>query len=110
VWVKWIELRVHGEVGAIEAPTGLVPKYQDLKPLFREVLEKDYSHEDYVKQFTIRVPENISKVDRAIEFHKKNTENAPAVLFEVLERQRERLLAAQKEFGDYISPERFPTV
>ena len=110
VWVKWMELRVHGEVGAIKAPTGMIPKYQDLKPLFKEVLGKDYSHDDYVKQFTTRVPENLAKIERAVDFHKKNTENAPDVLFEVLEKQRERLIQAQKEFGDYISPEKFPSI
>ncbi len=110
VWVKWMERRVHGEVGAIEAPTGLLPKYEDLKPLFKQVLQKDYSHEDYVKQFTTRVPENLAKVDRAVDFHRQKTENAPSILFEVLEAQRQRLLSAQKKFGDYISPEKFPTV
>ncbi|MEE9602335.1 MAG: phosphoenolpyruvate carboxykinase (GTP), partial [Thermoguttaceae bacterium] len=54
VWVKWMELRVHGEVEAIETPTGLIPKDEDLKRLFRQVLDKDYAHEDYIEQFTIR--------------------------------------------------------
>jgi len=108
VWAKWMELRVHGEVGALKGPTGWIPKYEDIKPLFQQVLGKDYSHEDYLAQFTIRVPENLAKMDRVEEFHRQKVTDAPPVLFEVLAAQRERLLAAQKQFGDYIAPENFP--
>jgi len=31
VWIKWMELRVHGEAGAIRSPTGFLPKYEDLR-------------------------------------------------------------------------------
>ena len=40
VWAKWMELRVHGDVGALVAPTGMIPKYEDLVPLFKQVLGK----------------------------------------------------------------------
>jgi phosphoenolpyruvate carboxykinase (GTP) len=107
VWVKWMELRVHGDVGAIEAPTGWIPKYEDLKPLFQQLLGKDYAHADYVSQFTIRIPENLAKVDRVVEFHEKSVPDAPRVLFDVLRAQRERLLEAQERFGKYVAPEAF---
>ena len=107
VWLKWMELRVHGDVDAIRGPTGWLPKYEHLQPLFQQVLGKDYRHEDYVKQFTIRVPENLAKLDRVEQFHRTQVDAAPAVLFEVLDAQRQRLLEAQKQFGDYIDPERF---
>ncbi|MFH0731708.1 MAG: phosphoenolpyruvate carboxykinase (GTP) [Candidatus Omnitrophota bacterium] len=103
-WVKWMELRIHNDVTAIETPTGLIPVYDDLRDLFKQVLRKDYAKEDYIKQFTIRVPENISKIDRVENFHKENVLNAPQALFKVLKQQRKRLLKAQKQFGDYISP------
>ncbi|MGA1823792.1 MAG: phosphoenolpyruvate carboxykinase (GTP) [bacterium] len=108
IWVKWMELRVHNEVTAIKSPTGWIPKYEDLRILFEQVLDKDYSKEEYITQFTIRIPENLAKLDRVEIFHRKNlADDAPEVLFEVLGQQRDRLLQAQKEFGDYISPERF---
>jgi len=107
VWIKWMERRVHGEVDAIKGPTGWLPKYEDLQPLFKQVLGKDYPHEDYLKQFTIRVPENLAKIDRVEAFHRQEVADAPPVLFEVLAAQRQRLLQAQKQFGDYIAPESF---
>jgi phosphoenolpyruvate carboxykinase (GTP) len=107
VWAKWMELRVHGDVEAIETPTGWFPRYEDLVPLFRQVLEKDYSHEDYLSQFTLRIPENLAKLDRVEAFHRKEVPDAPPKLFEVLAAQRQRLLAAQKQFGDYVAPETF---
>jgi phosphoenolpyruvate carboxykinase (GTP) len=107
VWVKWMELRVHGEAGAIESPTGYLPKYEDLKKLFRQVLNKDYSKEDYVKQFSIRVTENLAKIERVQRFYQENVSDTPLEMFGVLYLQRGRLLQAREKFGDYISPECF---
>jgi phosphoenolpyruvate carboxykinase (GTP) len=107
VWIKWMELRVHNEVGAIKSPTGYLPKYEDLRRLFNQVLETDYRKEDYVKQFTIRIPENLTKIERVERFYKESVADTPLELFKVLNQQRERLLEAKKNFGDYISPESF---
>ncbi|MEJ5327180.1 MAG: phosphoenolpyruvate carboxykinase (GTP) [Candidatus Bathyarchaeia archaeon] len=107
VWVKWMELRVHGEAGAIRTPTGLLPQYEDLRRLFKKVLGKDYAKEDYIKQFTIRVPENLAKIERVQRFYQENVSDTPVELFEILEQQRQRLIEARKRFGDYIPPESF---
>ena len=107
VWIKWMELRVHGEAGAIRTPTGFLPKYEDLKKLFKRVLGKDYSKEDYVKQFTLRVPENLAKIERVQRFYQENVSDTPAELFDLLDQQRQRLVEARERFGDYISPESF---
>jgi len=106
VWLKWMELRAHKEVGAIETPTGFIPKYQDLKKLFKEVLGRDYSKEDYLKQFTLRVPENLAKIDRIMGIYKK-IPDTPQILFKLLEEQRQRLNKAREKYGDYISPDKF---
>lgn len=104
VWLKWAELRSHGEVEAIKTPTGYLPQYQDLKRLFKEVLNKDYPKEAYHKQFTIRIPENLAKTERITKIY-NNVAHTPKEVFLVLEEQRERLLAARKKQGDYILPE-----
>ncbi|WP_297549814.1 phosphoenolpyruvate carboxykinase (GTP) [Thermococcus sp.] len=104
VWLKWMELRVHGDVDAIETPIGYIPKYGDLKRLFREVLNKDYSREDYEKQFTIRVPELLEKIERIEKIYREKVKDVPKELFKVLEEERNRLLEAREKYGDYISP------
>jgi phosphoenolpyruvate carboxykinase (GTP) len=107
VWVKWMELRVHNEAGAIKTPTGYIPKYEDLKKLFKQVLDKSYSKEDYIKQFTIRVPENLAKIERVSRFYQENVTDTPLELFGILYLQRQRLMEAKEKYGDYISPECF---
>ncbi len=106
VWVKWMEQRVHNEVGCLVTPTGCIPCYEDLKKLFKQVLDKDYTREDYVKQFTIRVAENLAKMDRVEDFHRNNVDHSPQAVFDVLAAQRQRLLEAQKQYGDFISPDK----
>ena len=106
-WVKWIDLRVHGEAGARRAPTGLIPEYKDLAELFKQVLNKEYSMEDYRRQFTIRVPENLRKIKRVREFWSMQVTDAPKELFNVLDEQERRLVKAREEFGNYIPPDKF---
>jgi phosphoenolpyruvate carboxykinase (GTP) len=107
VWVKWMELRVHGEVDAIKTPTGYIPEYEDLRKLFKQVRGKDYSREDYVKQFSLRVQENMDKIKRVRRFYRKNVTYTPEAVFWVLNQQYERLLNAKEKHGNYIPPEKF---
>ncbi|NPA47872.1 MAG: phosphoenolpyruvate carboxykinase (GTP) [Thermococci archaeon] len=104
VWLKWMELRVHGDVDAIETPIGYIPKYEDLARLFREVLNKEYNKEAYEKQFTIRVPELLAKIERIEKIYREKVGEVPEELFKVLEEERKRLLEARGKYGDYISP------
>lgn len=110
VWMRWMELRVRGKVGAIESPTGLLPKYEDLQVLFRQVRGVEYAREDHVKQFTLRIPENLAKIERVEGFFRENISDTPSELFEVLDDQRDRLVKAQEKFGSYVPPEKFPIV
>ena len=107
VWIKWMERRVHNEVEAIKSPTGYLPRYEDLRKLFKQVLDKNYSKADYDQQFTIRVPENLAKIERVQRFYQENVSDTPLELFGILYLQRERLLEAKKRFGDYIPPDSF---
>jgi phosphoenolpyruvate carboxykinase (GTP) len=106
VWYKWMELRVHDDVEAIDTPTGRIPKYLDLKRLFKEVLNTEYSEDDYKKQFMVRIPENFAKIDRIKEIYQTQVKDTPKILFDVLEEQRKRLLEAQKKHGDHITPDK----
>jgi phosphoenolpyruvate carboxykinase (GTP) len=102
-----MELRVHDEVDALETPIGYIPKYEDLKRLFKQVLNKGYSRQDYNKQFTVRIPENLAKIERIEKIYKTTVKGTPPVLFEVLEEERERLFSAKEKYGDYVTPDQF---
>jgi len=104
IWLKWMELRVNNEVNAIKTPTGHMPYYEDLQKLFKQVQNKEYTKEDYIKQFTVRIPENLSKIERMKEIFTKRVLDTPDIVFKVLEEQKQKLIAAQKKYGDYISP------
>ncbi len=106
VWLKWMELRVHGDVDAVTTPIGYIPKYEDLRDLFKKVQNKDYSQKDYEEQFKIRVPELISKCDRIIEIYRK-IPTVPEKVIKELEEEKKRLMDAREKFGDYISPFKF---
>jgi len=104
VWYKWMELRCNGDVKAIKTAMGWIPEYQDLAPLFKNIIGREYTHEEYEAEFSLRIPENLSKIDRVIESWKNSTHDTPEVLFTELEAQRARLLEAQKTFGDEVKP------
>jgi phosphoenolpyruvate carboxykinase (GTP) len=108
VWVKWMALRVHHDVKAARTPVGFIPLYDDLRALFERVLGRSYSREEYLEQFTLRVPENLAKLDR-IEKIWRDVRDVPETLFEVLTAQRSRLEAERARSGDRPSPLDFPT-
>jgi phosphoenolpyruvate carboxykinase (GTP) len=107
VWLKWMELRVHGEVDAIETPTGYMPFYQDLNELFQCHLDKEYTREEYNLQFATRIPELLEKIDRIEMVYRDTVPDTPQLLFDILDEQRNRLIEHQNELGDYILPEKY---
>ena len=105
VWVKWMELRINKDVEAIKAPTGYIPKYEDLKKLFKEVLNKGYTEKDYTEQFTLKINENLQKIERIREIYTTKVTDTPDILFQTLKAQEERLKEIQSGKGDYIVPD-----
>jgi len=103
VWVKWMEQRVHGEVDAIDAAYGRIPKYEDLKRLFKEVRNVKYTEQDYIDQFTIRIPEILAKHDRMDKIF-ATVEDLPEIFNKEMNAQRKRLETLRAEKGDYVSP------
>ena len=104
VWIKWMELRVHGEAEAILGPTGNLPLYADLKKLFKKVLAQGYTEKQYVEQFTIRIPENLAKLDRIEKIYRQDVSDTPQIVLEMLAAQRDRLQLLGASKGDYVSP------
>ena len=106
VWLKWMRIRVDRRVKALRTPTGFIPKYADLKDLFKKVLDKGYSEQDYINQFTVRARELLEKNERIKNIYSKVDGMSP-VFYEELENQEKRLLSAREKFGDYIQPDNF---
>ncbi|MHC4124928.1 MAG: phosphoenolpyruvate carboxykinase (GTP) [Planctomycetota bacterium] len=104
IWILWAELLVNGDVEVIQTPTGQIPKYEDLARLFKDQLGSEYGQADYVKQFTIRIPENLAKMDRIETVYRQKVCDTPAIVFETFETVRGRLESAKQKHGDYISP------
>ena len=104
VWILWAELRVNGDVEALKTPTGFIPQYEDLTPLFKEKLNKSYTQQDYINQFTIRIPELKAKFDRIEKIYQEQVPDTPAILFDAFNQVRQRLQTARQNHGDYISP------
>jgi phosphoenolpyruvate carboxykinase (GTP) len=107
VWLKWMELRVHEEVGAIRTPIGFIPKYEDLKPLFKKVLDQDFTEKQYTELFTLRIPENLSRIERIKDIFMNKVHNAPAQVINAIWEQERRLEKAREKYGYYIPPQKF---
>ncbi len=103
VWLSWLERRAHNDVDAIATPIGLLPKYEDLKQLFRQLIDKDYPEDLYNKQFSLYVDNILARIALQLEAYEKE-ENLPVKLFEVLEQQREELTALKDKYGAIVTP------
>ncbi len=107
VWVMWAEGRTHDEYDAIETPIGYIPKYEDLKALFKSVLDKGYSEEEYVEQFSIRTTHLLDKLDRVEAMYNKD-KGIPDFFWNLLKEQRSKLMDLKEKYKiDEISPFKF---
>jgi len=104
VWLKWMELRAHNDVGAVTTPIGMIPRHENLKELFKQVLDKDYPETLYNEQFLIRIPENLAKIERIFEVYEANAVEIPDMVFAKLDGQRKRLQALKSKVGEYVIP------
>jgi phosphoenolpyruvate carboxykinase (GTP) len=104
IWVLWAELRVNGDVEALRTPTGWIPKYEDLVPLFKEKLHKDYTQDEYVKQFTVRVANLLAKYERVEKIYREKVSDTPQIVYDTFAAIRRRLNDARAKYGDTISP------
>ena len=104
IWILWAELRVHGDVDAVKTPTGFIPLYDDLARLFKQHLNVELSRDNYIRQFTIRIHENLAKLDRVEKVYRDKVPDTPQILFSTFNEARKRLKAASDKYGDYISP------
>lgn len=105
VWVIWAEGRVHGEYDAIETPVGYLPRYEDLRSLFKKVFKREYTEKEYIEQFSIRVKKYLEKQARMEDLY-GDEEGIPEAFWAVHNRIKKGLKELEKE-GDILPPSYF---
>jgi len=104
VWLGWLELYAHGDVGAIETPIGMIPKYEDLKQLFNEKIGKEYSESLYTMQFSLYIDNVVARIDLQETAWGKEPGVSPR-LFAVYKEQKAGLLALKAAKGEVVKPQ-----
>ena len=103
-WMAWLERRAHGEVDAIDTPIGYLPKYEDLKDLFKSKIDKDYPEDLYNKQFSLYIDNIIGRIDLQVEAYGKE-KHIPQKLYDILKEQRQELVALKDKYGAIVTPQ-----
>ena len=107
VWILWAEGRVHNDYDAIRTPIGFLPKLNDLNYLFKDTFQRNYSEEDYLEQFSVRVSKYLEKILR-MEQYFENESGLPEEFWSVLKTQKSELLELKQKTGkDTLPPEYF---
>jgi phosphoenolpyruvate carboxykinase (GTP) len=104
VWLGWLERLTHGDVSAIDTPIGLLPKYDDLKRLFRELIDKEYTEDLYSMQFALYVDNIVGRIDMQSEAYRKE-KRVPEKFFDILARQRAGLMELKEKYGSVVTPD-----
>lgn len=107
VWLHWADGRIHNEFDAYDTPTGKIPMYEDLAPMFAKYLGEDFSKEDYEYLFTFRCTKWIEKLERAKKFYAEMDPETPAEIFEYWNAAIAKISAAREKYGDLIKPGQF---
>lgn len=102
-WLAWLERLAHGEVTGIDTPIGYLPRYRDLKTLFKERIDKTYPEELYNKQFSLYIDKIVDRIDLQREAYGKE-DNIPPLLFDILDIQKRGLTALKEQFGAVVTP------
>ena len=103
VWMAWLERRAHGEVDAIDTPIGYLPKYEDLKALFKSRINKEYPEDLYNKHFSLYIDNIVDRIDLQVEAYGKE-KNIPQKLFDILKEQRLQLVELKDKYGEIVTP------
>jgi hypothetical protein len=103
VWLRWITERLEGRADHLRTAVGLIPTYEDLRRLFKEVLNKEYKKQQYELQFSIRLKEYKNKYLRIRELYSR-VKDTPREVLEILDEQIGRIDKDIQRYGDTFSP------
>ncbi len=104
VWLAWLERKANKEVSSIETPIGNLPLFDDLKDLFKSIIDKTYSIDLYTRHFSLYIDNIVSRIDLQLEAYSKEL-RIPERLFYVLKQQRKALLLLRETYGPVVSPD-----
>jgi phosphoenolpyruvate carboxykinase (GTP) len=104
VWLAWLERKTHKDVACIETPIGDLPLFDDLKDLFKSIIDKPYSKDLYNQHFSLYIDNIVSRIDLQIAAYGKEA-GIPDRLFDILKKQREALLLLRATYGPVVSPD-----
>ena len=104
VWLSWLERYAHNEIDYIATPIGNLPRYDDLKLLFKQIIDKEYTKELYIKQFSLYLDNIIKRIELQQDAYAKE-QGIPQILFDILAEQKKALLALKDAHGSILSPE-----
>jgi phosphoenolpyruvate carboxykinase (GTP) len=104
VWMGWLERCAHREVATIPTPIGMLPRYEDLKALFSDLIDKPYPEALYQKQFSLYIDNILRLIDLQKTAYGKEP-GIPQRLFEVLEEQRDGLVSLKDAYGSVVAPD-----
>ncbi len=106
VWLSWLERYAYDEIKYLSTPIGNLPAYEDLKALFKDIINKDYPKDLYIKQFSLYLDNIIKRIELQEAAYAKE-KGLPPKLPQILARQKEGLLALKKAHGSIVSPDVF---
>ncbi len=106
VWLAWLERYAHGDLGYLDTPIGHLPRYEDLKALFEQIIVKPYPKTLYDKQFSLYVDNIVKRIELQENAYAKEP-NIPETLFTILAREKNDLLALKEKHGAIVSPDVF---
>ncbi|MFH2092542.1 MAG: phosphoenolpyruvate carboxykinase (GTP) [Pseudomonadota bacterium] len=104
VWLSWLERYAYNEIDYIETPIGNLPKYDDLKSLFKDIINKEYPKELYIKQFSLYVDNIIKRIDLQQTAYAKE-DGIPQTLFDILKKQKDELEQLKQIHGSIVTPD-----
>ena len=76
--------------------------------MFTAKINKEYPEDLYEKQFSLYIDNIVDRIDLQLEAYGKET-NIPQKLFDILQKQREELLALKDKYGAIVTPQQLNT-
>jgi phosphoenolpyruvate carboxykinase (GTP) len=104
VWLAWLERYAHGEMACLETPIGNLPTYDDLKALFKEIIDKEYPKALYDKQFSLYTENIIKRIELQQAAYAKE-DAIPDRLFEILAEQKKGIQTLKAAQGLVVLPD-----